>query len=80
MEVGGADRRGGEAVVARGWCSRGRCGRTRRQWPSVATAWRGGGEVKEVACGGGKSRHTMEDDDDTVAVDGSGWRVVASGN
>ncbi|EEE63923.1 hypothetical protein OsJ_18748 [Oryza sativa Japonica Group] len=32
MEVGGADNRGGEAAVARGWCSRGRC------WPRVAAA------------------------------------------
>uniref|UniRef100_A0A0E0A023 Uncharacterized protein n=1 Tax=Oryza glumipatula TaxID=40148 RepID=A0A0E0A023_9ORYZ len=54
MEVGGTDNRGGKAAVARGWCSRGRCGPAWRQRPSVATAWRGGGEGKEVAGGGGE--------------------------
>ncbi|EAZ12249.1 hypothetical protein OsJ_02135 [Oryza sativa Japonica Group] len=34
MEAGGADSRGGEVAVARGWCSRGRCGRAWWQRPS----------------------------------------------
>nr|AAO18458.1 hypothetical protein [Oryza sativa Japonica Group] len=45
---------GGEAAVARGWCSHGRCGRAQWQRPSVATTWCGGGEGREVASGGGE--------------------------
>uniref|UniRef100_A0A0D3EPW3 Uncharacterized protein n=1 Tax=Oryza barthii TaxID=65489 RepID=A0A0D3EPW3_9ORYZ len=54
MEAGGADSRGGEVAVARGWCSRGRCGRAWWQRPSVTMAWRGGGEGKVVAGNGGE--------------------------
>uniref|UniRef100_A0A0D3EN42 Uncharacterized protein n=1 Tax=Oryza barthii TaxID=65489 RepID=A0A0D3EN42_9ORYZ len=54
MEVGGADNRGGEVAVARGWCSRRRCSRARWQRPSMATAWCSGGEGKEVAGSGGE--------------------------